>query len=220
MTEWIQPERSEHGPTNERPRRARPMHGDSHWLHEYWYEAPHNDPVFAEVYTYTDAMSYAPGEEVSFHSSTTAPVWSLEIYRDGFRPTPVYSARDLPGQFTPTPAHAYRTGCDWPVLHAWRLPKDMPSGFYRVVSTCPRPDGGRFLQHHFFVVRPTAATQSGKLLMVLPTSTWIAYNDWGGANHYQGIDGATGKVLGDIPGLAGRPCRTGGGLNRNKESFA
>ena len=46
-----------------------------------------------------------------------------------------------------------------------------------------RPDGGRYGQHHFCVVRPTVRTRSGKLLMLLPTSTWMVYNDWGGANH-------------------------------------
>ena len=79
MTDWTAPEGFEHGPTNERPRRPRPLHGDDHWLHVYWYEAPHEDPAFPEVYTYTDAMLYAPGDEVRFHSSTTAPLWSVEI---------------------------------------------------------------------------------------------------------------------------------------------
>jgi hypothetical protein len=194
MTDWLPPERSEHGPTNARPRRPRPMHADDHWLHVYWYEAPREDPAWPEVYTYTDAMSYAPGDEVRFHSSTTAPSWSLEIYRDGWRPERVHAAADLPGRFTPAPKDAYKAGCAWPVRHTWRLPADLRSGFYRVVSTCARPDGGRFMQHHFFVVRPTTATRRGRLLMLLPTATWTAYNDWGGANHYQGIDGPEGNL--------------------------
>ena len=92
------------------------------------------------------------------------------------------------------PRGAYTKGCGWPVRHTWRLPADLRSGFYRVVSTCPRPGGGRFMQHHFFVVCPTTATQRGKLLMLLPTATWMAYNDWGGANHYQGTDGPDGNL--------------------------
>ncbi len=205
---WIAPERSEHGSTNQRPRRPRPMHGDDHWLHVHWYEAPHEDPAFPEVYTYTDAMSYAPGEEVQFHSSTTAPVWSLEIYRDGWRPEPVHTATDLAGAFSATPKDAYKAGCGWPVRHAWRLPDDLRSGFYRVVSTCPRPDGGRFMQHHFFVVRPTAATRRGRLLMLLPTGTWSAYNDWSGANHYQGIGGPDGNLAAPVLSLQ-RPWTRG-----------
>src|SRR5690606_9815627 len=86
---------------------------------------------------------------------------------------------------------AYRNGCDWPVAHRWQLPDDLASGFYRVASACERSDGSRFLQHHFFVVRPKASAgqKKGKFLFLLSTSTWMAYNDWGGSNSYDGIDG-------------------------------
>lgn len=188
MSDPTTPPRPEFGPMNLRPRRSVPMHADDHWLHVHWYEAPREDPAWPEVYTYTDAMSYWPGDEVKFHASTTAPRWSLQVWRDGLNPQLVHSATDLPGAFTPMPDQAYRNGCGWPVRHSWRLPAHMPSGFYRVVSTCPRADS-LFVQHHFFVVRPRAGTRRGRLLMLLPTATWTAYNDWGGANHYLGIDG-------------------------------
>ena len=182
----------ERGAFNIKPRRSHAMHADDHWVTAHWYEAPREDPALPEVYTYTDAMSYDPGEEVAFHASTTAPAWSLEIYRDGLAPETVHVARDLPGVFTATPKDAYRAGCGWPVAHRWRLPEDLRSGFYRVVSTCLRADGSRFVQHHFFVVRPTAKTRRAKILMMLPTGTWTAYNDWGGANHYVGVAGPGG----------------------------
>ncbi len=192
MTEWLPPERSEHGLMNCRPRRSVARHADDHWLHVNWYEAPREDPAWPEVYTYTDALSYAPGDEVRFHVSCSAARWSLQVYRDGLRAEPVHAADDLPGSFVPAPKTAYRTGCGWPVQHTWRIPEELPSGFYRVVSICRRPDETRFVQHHFFVVRPTARTRQGKLLMLLPTATWTAYNDWGGANHYEGVDGPNG----------------------------
>jgi hypothetical protein len=166
------------------------MHADDHWLSAHWYEAPREDPAWLEVYTYTDAISYAPGEEVRFHASSTAPSWTLQIYRDGLRPALVHEATEIAGAFTPMPATAYKSGCGWPVRHHWRLPSDLASGFYRVVSSCARTDGSRFVQHHFFVVRPTGTTRRAKLLLLLPTATWTAYNDWGGANHYAGIDGS------------------------------
>ena len=208
MTEWLPPERSEHGPMNQRPRRSVPMHADDHWLHVHWYEAPREDPAWPEVYTYTDAMSYLPGEEVRFHGSCSAARWSLQVYRDGLHPRLVHAAEDLPGQFAAMPKAAWREGCGWPVRHTWQLPADVPSGFYRVVSICARPDGGRFVQHHFFVVLPTAATRRGRMLLLLPTATWTAYNDWGGANHYVGVDGPNGDQASPVLSLQ-RPWTRG-----------
>src|SRR5262249_39631600 len=118
MTDPINPAPA---PTN-RPPRSRPMHAGEHWLDAHWYEARREDPACPEVYAYTDRMSYAPGEEVRSPASTTAPQWSLRIDRDGLEPRLVHAADDLPGRFTPAPKDAYKAGCGWPVLHAWRLP--------------------------------------------------------------------------------------------------
>ena len=196
------------GPHAILPRRVRKGHADEHWLSDFRYEAPREDPTFPEVYVYTDAISYAPGDEVAFHASCNAPRWRMEIYRDGLHPQTVHVAENLPGSAVPMPEHAYRDGCGWPVAHRWRLPEDMASGFYRVVSTCLRPDGQRFVHHHFFVVRPTARTRSSRILFMLATGTWTAYNDWGGANHYFGVAGEDGQSPSPILSLL-RPWTRG-----------
>jgi hypothetical protein len=170
-----------------------PMHADSGWADRRWYDFPREDPAWPEVHTYTDAMSYAPGETVSFHSSTHARDWTLEVVLDGLKPQRVLHREGLPGVFHAAPKDAYREGCRWPESLRWTIPEDARSGFYKVISSCARPDGGRFVQHHFFVVRPTERTRSSDLLMILPTSTWMAYNDWSGANHYIGVDGPDGN---------------------------
>lgn len=175
-----------------------PMHADGGWQDRRWYDAPKEDPAWPEVHTYTDAISYAPGDTVTFHSSTHATTWQLEIVRDGLAPVTVFHRDDLPGVFHAAPKDAYKAGCRWPASLTWQVPGDAPSAFYKVVSSCLRPDGGRFVQHHFFVVRPTAATQRAPLLMILPTSTWMAYNDWGGASSYIGIDGADGNSFSPV----------------------
>ena len=89
------------GPLNIRPRKAWAMSADEHWHSNPWYEAPRDDPSLPEVYTYTDAMSYDPGDEVVFHTSTTAPGWTLEIYRDGYRPQTVHKVDAIAGVHTP-----------------------------------------------------------------------------------------------------------------------
>jgi len=176
-------------PMNVVKRHSLAMHPGDAWHLAHWYEKPREDPSVPEVYTYTDLLSYEPGEEVAFHTSTTARKWTLQVYRDGNVPALVHEAKDLDGAFHATPARAYRDGCGWPVSHRWRLPADLGSGFYRVASRCVFEDGASFVQHHFFVVRPVDPAPKGRFLLILPTSTWLAYNDWGGANSYDGIDG-------------------------------
>ncbi|MFU1983800.1 N,N-dimethylformamidase beta subunit family domain-containing protein [Bordetella hinzii] len=202
--------RPEFGPLNQRPRPTGIMHPDQGWHLSHWYEAPREDPAQPEVYVYTDDLSYAPGDTVVFRASSTAPRFSLEIWRDGMQPACVHAADDIAGEFTPMPARAYREGCGWPEAHRWTVPADAPSGFYRVASWCQRADGSRFLQHHFFVVRPAAgqAKAPGRLLFLLSTATWTAYNDWGGANAYDGVDGPEGRDFSPVLSLQ-RPWTRG-----------
>lgn len=44
--------------------------------------------------------------------------------------------------------------------------------------------------------------------MILPTCTWVAYNDWGGANHYRGVAGETGDEASPVLSLL-RPWARG-----------
>lgn len=167
-----------------------PMGAGESWLNRHWYDAASNDPSWPDIHVYTDAMSYAPGDEVQFRASTQASSWTLEIVRDGAHPRRMHLAPAIAGQYTACPDQPFRTGCDWPVLHRWRIPADCRSGFFKVISHCDLPDGARYIHHHFFVVRP-ARDRPAAHLLILPTATWTAYNDWGGANHYQGIAAAS-----------------------------
>jgi hypothetical protein len=200
--------RPDQGPFNIGPQSIVPMHADDNWRNEIWYDAPREDPAWPEVHTYTDNISYEPGQKVTFFGSTNAPKWSIQIYRDGLKPLLVHESLDLPGKFTAAPKDAYKAGCGWPNVHRWTIPVGTPSGFYRVISSCLRRDGSPFVQHHFFVVRPTKATQRGRILMMLPTATWTSYNDWGGASHYIGVDGATKDQMSPILSLQ-RPWTRG-----------
>ena len=189
------------------PRHVYPTPGDHHWQEMRPYEAPREDPAWHEIHVYTDAMSYAAGETVRFHGSTNAPDWAIEITRDGARPEPVHAASGLAGRFTPMPKGAYAEGCGWPVLHEWVIPDGQRSGFYVVESSVERPQGGRFVQHHSFVVRPGAGAP-GRILHILPTGTYTAYNDWGGANHYGGSHGPGGNEMSPLLSLQ-RPWTRG-----------
>jgi hypothetical protein len=166
-----------------------------------FYERPLEDPDYLEVWCYTDKISYLPGEQVNFHTSTTATELSIEVVRDGPTPKTVHAVNGLPGALHRLGTDFYEKGCGWPVTCVWRLPDDLPSGFYCVISRVrseKRPAVAtavaeisqpmvREQEHGFFVRRPERRP-AADILFVAATCTWTAYNDWGGFSHYMARD--------------------------------
>ena len=66
-----------------------------HILDNY-YIGPARDDAVLEIWGYTPRMSYAVGENVSLHVSTTAPAWDLEVGRDGLAYEPLLSETACP----------------------------------------------------------------------------------------------------------------------------
>ncbi|MCB2109665.1 MAG: hypothetical protein H6895_02295 [Defluviimonas sp.] len=160
-------------------------HDDGDAVTGHYYETASNDPGRPQVWGYTDRLSYAPGERLALHAISNASTARLVIRRDGRHPVPVLET-EIPCGFAETPADCSVTGCDWPERFAVTLPGDWPSGVYTFRLTVPghASDG-------IFVLR--AARPSARILMLLATGTWCAYNDWGGSNHYQGLTGPEGR---------------------------
>lgn len=149
-----------------------------------FYERPLEDPGYLEVWCYTDRLSYRPGEVVHIHASTTAQEFSIEIVRDGARPHVVQRIERVRAPCTPLRPDFYERGCDWPVALEWPVSPDLPSGFYMIIARARNAAGQLREQEHGFFVLPTGERR-GELLLIAATSTWTAYNDWGGANNYQ-----------------------------------
>ena len=80
------------------------------------------------LWCYTDRLSYLPGEEVRFHTSTSAPRYSIEIARVGARREVVWTRDGIRGALHPTPSEAFARGCGWPDGFALRVPKEWRSG--------------------------------------------------------------------------------------------
>ncbi|ADB33556.1 conserved hypothetical protein [Kribbella flavida DSM 17836] len=157
---------------------------EEHWFYEF----PYNDPQLLEIWCYTDNMSYAPGDEVTFYVHTTGSTYDLDIVKDGLHPRTVHCAEALPGRRQETPDDCSVRGCDWQATYAVRIPADWPSGCYLVVVSTTNDRGETRRSEHYFVVRAGAsATSTAPMALVLTTSTMNAYNDWGGANSYGGL---------------------------------
>ena len=178
------------------PRRGTTTH--STWpsaVRENFHERPPEQPEGTELWAYSDRISYAPGETLRLHVSTTALSYDLRIERDGAQPRTLFERSGLPGTRHDTPADCSVTGCGWPVALEVPIPQDWPSGGYIATFRGEDSSGATVEHKHVFIVRPTDGAgereQAGRLLLIAATSTWIAYNDWGGSNAYEGITGAT-----------------------------
>jgi hypothetical protein len=90
--------------------------------HYAWFEFPTEDPAKIEVWGHTDATSYAPGDTVKLHVTTTAPTFDVTVIRDGGTAETVLEQTGIPGQFTPTPTNVFETGTGWPVGFSFEIP--------------------------------------------------------------------------------------------------
>ncbi len=146
-------------------------------------------PLFVEGYA--TQVSYAPGETVSLHVSTSAPEFAVEIVRLGAQRSAFWSKESIPGREYPVPEDASSAGCNWPVAVTVPLPADRQSGYYQV-NFRVRDRGGKFVQRNsrsaegscFFIVRPAEPGRHTKILLQLASNTYNAYNNWGGFSLY------------------------------------
>lgn len=149
----------------------------------HYYEMASDDLSRAQVWGYTNALAYSPGETLILHAMSSAPHARLQISRDGLAPE-VLVDTTIATWFVQTPINCSEFGCNWPQVYSMTLPDDWKSGVYIVALTVP---GHKY--EHMFVLKSGAKKPRARILMLLATGTWCAYNDWGGSNHYQGITG-------------------------------
>ena len=158
-------------------------------------EIPSGDARGLELWAYLDAYTYRPEETVAVKVHTTAASFDLEVVCDSGNGGRVHSASGVAGRRQATPRDAYATGCGWETGYTFDLPPHWPAGVYLIVVRAER-GGERVESETFFVLAPgTPGIETGTVL-VLATGTYVAYNDWGGANAYRRtID----KVASDEP---------------------
>lgn len=128
---------------------------------------------------YTSRRSVRAGEQVCVHVSSSHALYRATLQREGATPLPVWERSDIAGSAHPVPADAPINGCGWPVAFVIDTRADWPSGYYSLVLTAA--DSSE--QADAFVVLRAAQPRSPRLL-VLATTTYNAYNTFGGASTY------------------------------------
>jgi hypothetical protein len=110
--------------------------------------------------------------------STDVASFEINIMKDDGASAPVFSDVGHAQPFD-VPQDTSSHGCRWPT--SLQIPvATWPSGYYAVTLTA-----GEDRCDAFFVVRPDPGDPA-PILLVLSTSTYDAYNDWGGPSLYTG----------------------------------
>jgi hypothetical protein len=134
---------------------------------------------------YPTRHSYLPGEVVEFHCSSRVPMFSVTVARIGAERVAVWTAERVAGSHHQTPDDSFANGCGWPVSFTIPIADDWRSGFYEVAMSADTVDGPEAESHSFFVVR-ASVPGTDRILLVLATNTYNAYNKWGGKCLYTG----------------------------------
>ncbi|HZT90810.1 MAG TPA: N,N-dimethylformamidase beta subunit family domain-containing protein [Gaiellaceae bacterium] len=114
-----------------------------------------------------------PGEDVRLHIATDEPSLTLRLFRSGTE----HVATTVPDVMNGVEVDGGPLLLDWtrwrsaPHTITYRVP-DLPSGLYFVQLT--GPDGR--VGYAPLVVRPVVLGETSRVLVVLPTNTWQAYN--------------------------------------------
>jgi hypothetical protein len=149
------------------------------------------DDVFF-IEGYAGQVSYAPGESLTLHVSTSELVFSAEILRAGAEYKSQWTQDGIAGANLPVPEDASSKGCNWPAALTLKIPADWQSGYYHVVLRV-KDQGGKFIRRSarsadsscYFVLREAAGVADpAPVLLQLATNTYNAYNNWGGFSLY------------------------------------
>lgn len=135
---------------------------------------------------YCTPRSGRAGEEIALHLSAADLSFVVEVVRDGPEPAVVWRRDGVRAGTHELPPDAPENGCGWPVALTIPIDPAWRSGLHLVRCT-PAGASEADAPTAFFVVRAQAPSPD-RMLLVLATTTWNAYNDVGGRNYYTGAD--------------------------------
>lgn len=164
--------------------------GDDYWSYTRVIEsqAPQH-----RIEGYASETSVDPGGTLKLHVSTSPPeTYKIWIHRlgsysgDGGRRVATLDERD--GQAQPIPEPDSDTGMNdagWDVTTTFDVPDDWVSGVYIVQFILTSgPYSGDSTWYPVIVRASDKREYPADILIKMPSSTWQAYNDWGGKSLY------------------------------------
>lgn len=135
------------------------------------------------VHGYANQTSVAPGDEITFHLSSSAPHVDMILERLGGEKEKVWEQKDIAASVQPIPDRASSDGCKWPESQRLKIPAEWTSGYYQATLSVSQ-EGKEARSSLFFIVRSPRPGSSSKILLQLATNTYNAYTNWGGHSLY------------------------------------
>jgi hypothetical protein len=160
--------------------------------------------VSAAAEGYATPTSVRAGDVVEIHCSSTVPEIAIEVARVGDGREVVFRKDRVEVRDHAIPGDASSHGCRWPATLSIAVDPAWRSGFYEIVFEAPDVEPAIARSHGYFVVRAAEPGRDASIVLALSTTTWNAYNDWGGPNLYM----AASRVAFDRPlpkGFVARP---------------
>lgn len=144
---------------------------------------------------YPSASSVVQGGSIKFHISTASNnlPYTIRISREAANGRKLMKLVEnqvgkthpcqLPG-LTIDDDLSQTPDCNWPSAYTLNIPLDWPSGIY-VADLLDEDDGkDGYGSYIFFVVKEDQPASTSDILFLAPTTTWYAYNDYGGVGLY------------------------------------
>ena len=131
------------------------------------------------IAAYCWPQSALPEESIKIFCHTEAASFKFSIFRQGKNQEKVFNSEEIDGKSQVISSTISVEGCDWESSYELIIEPHWSSGFYLLRLDDSNGDSSEA----FFVVRANGPKDG---LLVLSTSTWNAYNTWGGPSFYTG----------------------------------
>jgi hypothetical protein len=130
---------------------------------------------------YADRTSVPAGGTISFRIATATSPFDLQIVNLA-HPADVLATISGLTSAANDCAGLWQNGCGWAVTTTFTIPTTWPSGYY--AAKFPTSIGTRNIA---FVVRAANPGLASPIVVVSPTNTWQAYNNFGGKSVYDSL---------------------------------
>lgn len=161
----------------------------SHPVANWWKVAGGRD---ASVEGFASSDSVTPGTPIGLYVSVATPRYRIEAYRMGFDGTGIGGCQAWRSGWKPRQRQPVATiaGPVHLVSAPWKRSLTVNTAGWIPGDYLLRIDGGSPASRAFVPITIRSPSFAGRVVLVMPDTTWQAYNAWGGYSLYHGPTGA------------------------------